>query len=563
MLDMAAQDLRRLRRIASIVAKYGYRADPALVGRDSDPESALGSAPPAGLSGPRKLRLMLEELGPTFIKLGQVLSARSDLISPAYVAELKQLQAECTALDFVDIDRAIEQGLGRPTQALFSSVEPVSIATASIAQVHRATTLQGLQVVVKVQRPNIREQIRADIDLLYKLGALLEAVFEESALADPVAVVHEFDAAMKAELDFTIEATNIAEFQRTHAERKDIVIPGVHPELSSSTVLTMDWLDGVPFSALPADVDKKAIAERILREGFDEIFIDGFFHGDPHPGNILLLRDGRYGILDFGLCGRLTPQMRETLVVLSLAVSLKDADTAARTLYRLGTGDARISLAELRDDLHALFHRFLGRSIKDVDATLVLQEVLILAVKHKIRVPPEYALLGRTGATIEGIVRDLHPEIDIAQVAAPYAERLLVGRMGGDQLQGGLYRALLQFQGYSQDVPIQLAQILSDLSAGNFGVQLRGPAVDKLSSTILMATMALCFSILGGAMMIGAFIVLARDVAWHVYGLPVLAMLAAMGALTIFGWVAAYVFFRPRMKKLSLSNLVARIRGRR
>ncbi len=562
MLDAAAQDLRRLRRIAGIVAKYGYRADASLVASDHESGSVPPGEPPPDLSGPRKFRMMLEELGPTFIKLGQVLSARPDLVSRAYVEELKLLQSECAPLDFADIEEAIEGGLGRPARELFASIDPVSLATASIAQVHRATTKSGQRVVVKVQRPHIREEIRADVDILYKLGKLLEVVFEESALADPVAVVQEFDAGIRAELDFQIEAANIREFQRTHAERHDVVIPAVHSALSSSTVLTLDWLDGVPFSALPPDTDKKALAQRILREGFDEIFIDGFFHGDPHPGNILLLKDGRYGILDFGLCGRLTPQMRETLVVLSLAVALKDADTAARTLYRLGAGDARISLTELRDDLHALFHRFLGRSIKEVDATLVLQEVLILAVKHKIRVPPEYALLGRAGATIEGIIRDLDPEIDIAKVAAPYAERLLMGRVGGEQLQGGLYRALLQFQGYSQDVPIQLAQILNDLSAGNFAVQLRGPAVEKLASTILVATTALCFSILGGALVIGAFVLIAREVVWHVHGVPVLAILAAMGGATIFWWVAAYVFFRPKIKKLSLSSLIARIRGR-
>lgn len=568
MLDTAAQDLRRLRRIAGIVAKYGYRADASLVAAHDGEASADArtSEPAPGLSGPRKFRMMLEELGPTFIKLGQVLSARPDLVSRAYVEELQQLQSECAPLDYADIERAIQEGLGRPAREVFRSIEATSLATASIAQVHRAVTQSGQQVVVKVQRPRIREEIRADVDILYKLGKLLEVVFEESALADPVAVVQEFDAGIRAELDFTIEAANIREFQRTHAERGDIAIPGVHAALSSSTVLTLDWLDGVPFTHLPPGADKKKIAERILREGFDEVFVDGFFHADPHPGNLLLLADGRYGILDFGLCGRLTPQMRETLVVLALAVALKDADTAARTLYRLGAGDARISLTELRDDLNALFHRFLGKSIKDVDSTLVLQQVLLLAVKHKIRVPPEYALLGRAGATIEGIIRDLDPEIDIARLAAPYAERLLMGRMGGEQLQGGLYRALLQFQGYSQDVPIQLAQILNDLSAGNFAVQLKGPAVEKLASTILVATTALCFSILGGALVMGAFVLvsteMSREVEWRVHGVPVLAMLAAFGGATIFWWVAAYVFFRPKIRKISLSGLIARIRGR-
>jgi len=550
MLDNAAKDLRRIRHIGAIVAKYGFKAGTVA------PSDAAAEPGVASLEGPKRFRLMLEELGPTFIKLGQVLSSRPDLVSRAYIDELKNLQADCTALSFDEIEEAVEAGLGDTLDNLFADFDHEPIATASIAQVHRATTLGGIRVVVKVQRPGIKEEIDGDTAILRKLGALLEAVIEESALADPVAVIDEFEAAMNAELDFNREAANVREFARTHAGREDIVVPAVHPGLSSATVLTMDWLDGVPFSNLPQDIDKKKLAERILREGFDEIFIDGFFHGDPHPGNILLLSDGRYGIIDFGLCGRLTPQMRETLVILTLAVALKDADTAARTVYRLGTGDARASLSDLRDDLNAHFNRYLGKSIKDVDASLVLQDLLGLVVKHKIRIPPEYALLGRSSATIEGIIRELDPEIDIAKVSAPYAEQLLMSRVAPGEIQGGLYRTLLQFQGYSQDVPLQLTQILSDLAGGNLAFQLRGPAVDRLTNTILMATMAICFSILGGAFVVGAFATLAQ-MPWQVHGIPIVALLGGMAGATIFSWVAAYVVFRPKLKKISLGRVLA------
>lgn len=562
MLGVAAKDLRRVRRIISIAVKHGYaeRLKKSAPLRDEVVAQAQDAPPePPAATGPRRFRKMLEELGPTFIKLGQVLSARPDLVSPAYVEELKHLQYECTPLSFEEIEDAIEEGLGRDPAELFETIDPHPLATASVAQVHRAVTRQGKPVVVKVQRPGIREEITADITILYGIGQLLEAVIEESAIADPVAVVREFEHAINAELNFEIEASNIREFQRTHAGRDDIVIPAVHPELSSTNVLTLDFLDGVPFTRLPPDVDRKKLAERILREGFDEIFIDGFFHGDPHPGNLFLLKDGRYGILDFGLCGRLTPQMRETLVVLSLAVALKDADTAARTLYRLGQADQRVNITELRDDLNDLFHKFLNRRLQDVQATLVLQDLMALAVKHKIRVPPEYTLLGRSSATIEGIIRDFDPDLDIAKVATPYAERLLMGRIGGDQLQGGLYRTMLQLQGMSQDVPMQLSQILSDLAAGNFAVAIKGPVVEKLSSTILVATTAISLSILGGAFVIGAFVALAQT-HWTVLGVPVLALFAAVAGATIFSWVNAYVFLRPRLRKISLASMLSRRR---
>lgn len=559
MLDTAAKDLKRLRHIVGTVMKYGYGS---VIGKAPELSAAATEvttvpAQTANVPAPRRFRMMLEELGPTFIKLGQVLSSRPDLVSAAYVKELKFLQAECTPLSYDEISQAIMLGLGRPPEELFRSFEPVSIATASVAQVHRAVTLEGAQVVVKVQRPGIREEIRADIDILYRFGQLLEAVIEESAITDPVAVVREFEHAIQGELDFMKEAGNLREFRRTHQGREDIVVPLVHEALSSATVLTLDFLDGTPFSHLPPEVDKKKIAERILREGFDEIFLDGFFHGDPHPGNILLLKDGRYGILDFGLCGRLTPQMRETLVVLSLAVALKDADTAARTLYRLGQSDARVSISELRDDLTGLFHRYVGQKIQDVDATLVLQELMLLAMKHKIRVPAEYTMLGRAGATIEGIIREFDPDIDVAKVAGPYAEQLLMGRVGPDQLQGGIYRLLLQMQGMSQDLPLQLSQILSDLAAGNFSTNVRGASLDRITSTLLVAATAISLSILGGAFVIGAFIALSQ-VQWTIYGVPVVAVMAAVAGGTIFSWVSAYLLLRPRMRKLRLRDFIGR-----
>lgn len=565
MLGATAKDLRRLRHIARVVARHGYGE---LVGRISAPlheeveaQRKNGSAPPLEIldreTGPRKFRKMLEELGPTFIKLGQVLSSRPDLVSAPYVDELKHLQDECTPLSFDEIKGAIQASLGRDPDELFERIDPAPLATASVAQVHRAVTKGGAQVVVKVQRPGIRDAIAADVDILYRIAQLLEAVIEESAIADPVAVVREFESAMHAELNFELEAANIREFARTHQGRNDIVVPAVHPELSSSAVLTMDFLDGTPLSRLPPEVDRRRIALRICQEAFDEVFVDGFFHADPHPGNLFVLSDGRYGILDFGLCGRLTPQMRETLVVLGLAVALKDADTAARTLYRLGQPDHRVNISELRDDLESLFARYLDRRLEDVHAKLVLQELMSLAIRHKIRVPAEYTMLSRAGATIEGIVRDFDPELDIAKVAAPYAERLLMGRIGPQDLQGGLYKAALQLQGLSHDVPMQLSQLLADLSAGNFAVNVKGQSLDRLGTAILVSATALSMSILGGSLVLGSFLALTYQ-GVSIAGVPLLAIFASLGGLAIFFWVSAYVIVRPKLRKIRLSDLVGR-----
>ena len=560
MLEAAAQDLRRLRRIVAILAKHGYSE---LIGKSPQlsqvADAAEGAEPVAEKSGPRRFRMLLEDLGSTFIKLGQVLSSRPDLVSRAYVDELKKLQAHCEPLPFDQIQHALRAGLQVDPLTLFESIDSEPLATASIAQVHRGRARDGRDVVIKVQRPGVRQQMKADIDILYRIARILDSVIAESAITESAAVIREFEQGIEGELDFRHEAENSREFKQLHANKPDIAVPTVYADLSSDTVLTLEFLKGTPFTNLPDGVDKKKIAERTVREAFDEVFIDGFFHADPHPGNLLLLDDGRYGILDFGLCGRLTPQMRETLVVLALAVAIRDADTAARTLYRLGQGEARVDISELRDELSTLFDKYLGRSIRDVDSTMLMQEILLLAMRHRIRIPPEYALLGRAAGTIEGIVREFGPDLDVAKVAAPYAEKLLLDRVGPDNVQGGLYKALLQLQGLSQDVPMQVSQILADLSAGNFNVTVSGKSVEKLQQSIVMSAAAICGSILGGAFVIGAFIGLAQA-DWSFFGIPLVAIIGAIAGATVFSWVSAYVVLRPRMKKVSVSGLFGKKR---
>ncbi len=556
MLKAAAKDLQRLRRITRIIGKYGYdgfvKKSPEFQpdAADADFSSSGIRAGPAS-RGPRRFRAMLQELGPTFIKFGQLLSSRPDLVAQDYVEELKELQDHCEPLPFSDILRAVRFGLGQDPNTLFRRIEETPLATASIAQVHRGVTAKGDEVVLKVQRPGIDEEVSADIDILYRVARFLNAVIEESRLAEPVGIVREFDRALSEELNFQNEAANLREFKRLHEPRTDIVIPTVYPELSCKTVLTMSFLDGVPFSRLPDSADRKAVAERMVKEAFDEVFIDGVFHADPHPGNLLYLKDGRYGILDVGLLGRLTPQMQETLVVLALAIAVRDADTIARTLYRLGRSDERMQLSEVRDDTNRVFQTYLDRSIQDVDSMVLTQELLSLAMKHGIRVPPEYTMLARAGSTIEGMVREFHPGMDVAKVARPYCESLLMDRAAPENLEGGLYKAMLQFQGMSQDLPIQLSQILSDLSSGNFTVTVEGRHVERLNTSVLMAAATVAGAIVGGAFIIGSFIGLAQ-VDWHVFGVPVVGVFGATAGAVVSFWVGMYVFLRPRLKKVSL-----------
>ncbi|HEY1418844.1 MAG TPA: AarF/ABC1/UbiB kinase family protein, partial [Myxococcaceae bacterium] len=429
---MNLQDLNRLRQIATIAARHGFAdlLDRAgvfrLIGRREPVEPAPDTR---AASTARRFRRMLEDLGPTFVKLGQVLSTRADLLPAEFVLELRLLQDSVAPFPLETVRAQIEAGLGRSLEEAFASIEREPLAAASIAQVHRATTRTGEPVVVKVQRPGIQAQIGSDLQVLRSLARLLEAVVEETGIYSPVGIVDEFDRAIREELDFVHEAENVRAFQETHRERKGVRIPRVHDDLSSGTVLTLEYFGGVRLLEAELSAERRTeLARVVLDTAFRQLFEDGLFHADPHPGNFLLLPDGDIGLVDFGLVGRLTKQMREQLVILIVAVALKDSDSVARLLYRIGAPDARANLTAFRSDIDGVLGRHLPRTLGEVNARHLLSDLLDLAVKYRVRVPREYALLSRASISMEGILRQLSPDLDIIGVALPYAKELLKGR---------------------------------------------------------------------------------------------------------------------------------------
>jgi ubiquinone biosynthesis protein len=553
-------DLNRLRQIATIAARHGFAdlLDRAgvfrLIGRREPVEQAPDTR---AASVARRFRRMLEDLGPTFVKLGQVLSTRADLLPGEFVTELRMLQDSVTPIPLEAVRAGIQAGLGRSPEEAFASIDPQPLAAASIAQVHRATTRAGEPVVVKVQRPDIQAQVGSDLQVLKSLARLLEAVVEETGIYSPVGIAEEFDRAIREELDFVHEAENVRAFQETHRNRPGIRIPKVHDELSSGTVLTLEYFGGVRL--LEADLDperRAALAKTVLDTAFRQLFEDGLFHADPHPGNFLLLPDGTIGLIDFGLVGRLSRQMREQLVILIVAVALKDSESVARLLYRIGAPDARANIAAFRSDIDGVLARNLPRTLGEVNARHLLGDLLDLAVKYRVRVPREYALLSRASVSMEGILRQLSPDLDILGVALPYAKELLKGRydLGGD-LQGGLLRALLRFQGLAADLPTQLSQILLDLETGRFAVNVRSAALDKVNASLRAAAVITFLGFCACGFIVGAFISFAQ-VPWTVRGYPVLGLLGTAGAAALFGAAFTWYLFGNRFGKISLRRFL-------
>ncbi len=562
----AVQDLRRLREISVVVVRHGFGElwDRAkiwdVLGRRE--EGQRPSREEMRATSARRFRETLSELGPTFIKLGQILSARPDILPRDFIAELSLLQDRAASMPVATVLKLIEKGLGRPANELFASIDDEPMASASIAQVHRARLPSGEDVVVKVQRPGIEEQIRSDTDLLFYLARFLEGVIEETGIYTPTGIVTEFRNAMLLELDFENEARNIEEFARSHASRPYVVIPKLYRDLSSRTVITMEELKGVKLkTVLDAPgfpgVDRKQLARNVLEASFQQLFTDGLFHGDPHPGNVIVMEGNRIGLLDFGLVGRLSRQMQETIIVLVLAIALREPDTVARLLYKVGVPDDRINLQQFRQQIHDMLERYTGLKLSEVDPGALMSELVDLAMKYRIKIPKEYAVLSKASATTEGIVRQLDPELDVTQAALPYARQLLYDRYNPASMSGGFLRLLLQIQGFLQDTPQQLSQILMDLEGGKFNVQVRSEDLAKLNSNVKALGILLFAGMIAAGLTVGAFSLAGRaseGAGTTVWPIAALVGLALAGML--FGAALTWTLLSGRLRKISVRRLL-------
>jgi ubiquinone biosynthesis protein len=559
----AIADLNRLRQIAVIAARHGF-ADLLerggmwrLLGRKEKVEI---SDETRRATTARRFRMFLNDLGPTFIKLGQVLSTRADLLPAEFIEELATLQDAVPAFPLEQVHAQIEQSLGRPVKELFRELDPAPLAAASIAQVHRAVTLEGEEVAVKVQRPGISEQINSDLPVLRRLAQLLEAVIEETGIYTPTGIIDEFDRAIHEELDFLHEAGNVRAFGKTHESRPFIRIPKVYDALTSRTVLTLEFFRGAKLreANLPTESRHK-IAKEIIEGAFRQVFVDGLFHGDPHPGNLLVLEGEVLALLDFGVVGRISRQMQQTLVILVLAVALKDSDSVARLLYRVGTPDSRANLAGFRQDIDAILHQHLPVTLGEVNTKNLLRDLLDLAVKYRIRIPKEYALLSRASIATEGVLRTLSPDLNILEVALPYAKELLYGSYDPSQLQGGLMRTVLRLQGLATDLPVQLSQILLDLESGKFSVNVRSDALDKMVQSLRTVAAIGFLGLCACGFIVGTFISFSQK-QWVFRGIPVLGLVGLACAAALFGAVSTWFLFGGRFRKLRVARLIRRRR---
>ncbi len=564
----AVQDIRRLRGIASVLTRHGFSAVATRAGlgrfvSERDDSDAFDDDDLLGEDRSEtavRFRRVLEDLGPTFVKLGQILSTRPDIIPSEFIEELKVLQDRVAPMPYEDIEAQIEAGLDRKLADCFATFEEKPLAAASIGQVHRATTHEGKEVVVKVQRLGIREQIQSDLDLLYYLAKFLEATVQEFELYTPTAVIREFETAILSELDFRSEANNVLEFGKNFADVEAISVPEIYKELSSAEILTMEFVDARKLSQIEGGSEEAEVVLKTLLDSMVKMVLyDGFFHGDPHPGNILVREDSSLVFIDFGLVGRLSVAQQDELISLVLNVIAGDVDAISRTILRMGHPVGRVNLRAFRADVERIRDQFLLASLHDINVSRFVQEVMDAAQSHRIRLNPNYAVLTKSAMTIEGIMRTLQPDLDIMAIGMPYARELAMRRFSAKKIMQSAINTAMGFSSFVTQVPQQLDQVLMDLESGNLTITIKNEALEQVGNQLnTLGTRLFLGVIASGLAVTAALLLRSHDVA--IFGVSLMLMfgiLAGVSASLLFWWALTWhIVGSGKNRKLRLAPLM-------
>lgn len=527
MAHIDVRDLGRVSIISAVLTKHGFGS---VLQASGLMEYATEEVLVEDSGGPWAVRLrrVLTELGPTFVKLGQVLSVRPDIVPANVMREFAKLQDEVPPMSWVVAKQVLEQELECPVEEVFQDIDPVPVASASIAQVHFATLMNGDPVAVKVQRVNIGATVRSDVHILYSLARMSEGRLEIPGLYTPAAIVREFELAIAQEMDFLQEARNLERFREIFREDEWVVVPRVYRRMTSSRVLVMDRVAGIPLSAIEdGDGRLKPTLHRLVDASVKQIFDHGFFHADPHPGNILLTEDGRLAFLDFGLCGVLTHEMRDTLVTVLVSLVFQDAETLSLSIYRSGGVDGRVDLKAFRGEIERLMQKYHGSSLADLGAQASLLEFVQTAGKYRIRLVPEYALLARACSIIDGILRSRLPGTDPVELVRPHARRLMAERLSPERVGADLARSFVQTRGAFTHLPTQVNQLLMDLEGGNLRFVIEDPAAPLGREETRNAAFRLSLVLWTSAVMISGAVLLA---AWNPapWGVPLMGIFGLM-----------------------------------
>jgi ubiquinone biosynthesis protein len=540
--------LRRFSQIGRILVRHGF-GFVFDVRRDRRERKGVQEflAPNFGV----RLRRTLDDLGPTFVKFGQLLSTRSDILPEGVLSELQELQDTVRPMPAGAAQMIIERELGAPVDEVFERFDPDPLGSASIGQVHRAVLRSGEVVAVKVQRPEAPGRVESDLELMREFANFLDRRFGRRIFVDVRGLVAEFETVIRRELDYTAEAANARRFGANFAETP-VVIPRVHLEYSTSRVLTLQYIEGTRFRDIRPLLLAPSERRRVASMGADAIFKmafeDGFFHGDPHPGNLILTPHADLALLDFGMVGYMSRGDIEALSRLFIAVVQRDAAAALRGLEALGVRYSPEVRGDLVRDLREFLNKYSGLSVGEVTLGQALSELIALARNHRLRVPPVFPLLTKALVTAEGLARAIDPTINVYEVARPYARRLLLERYEPEAVLEGVRERALEYARYAEDYPEQVRQLLAEVTDGELEVQLRHGGLDELVGEVDVLANRLVFAVVSGALLLGSCMLGAFDHGGPTVpylGVPIVSFVGFTLSL-LMGSILLVVIFRSR-----------------
>jgi ubiquinone biosynthesis protein len=488
MAQPATKNLGRLSEIAQVAVRHGFgywfdthRLTDLFPRRGPRVDVVDGQPSQRG----QHLREMLDELGPTFVKFGQLLSTRPDILPPDIISELRGLQDDVRPFPFADVEQVIEEELGLTLERLFLEFDERPIAAASIGQVHRATLPNGRPVAVKVQRPGAPRQIEADLALLYQAARIAKERVRALDFIDARQVVDEFARSIRQELDYRAEARNADTFHRNFAGYPHVRVPRVYWTYTRSRVLTLEWLDGIQVGDVdPAEwslEERRELAYVMTETWMTMIFRHGFFHGDPHPANILVLgRADQIGLVDFGATGKLTDDDMSRLTRLFIDAASENVDALPRRLSELGVRYPKEREEEFLAELRELYYRYYGASLAEIDPLQVIREAFTLIYSMNLQLPTRFLLLDKAIATLGSVGVDLYPEFNVFEVARPYARSLVLERFGPRKLATRARKESLRLAQVVTEMPYQVHDFLEEIRDGQIEVGFVHKGLDDL-----------------------------------------------------------------------------------
>ncbi len=515
------RNLGRLSEIAQVAVRHGFGY--AIDGHRADPNAE-------GTARGRHLREMLDELGPTFVKFGQLLSTRPDVVPPDIIAELRGLQDDVRPFSYADVERTIEEELGQPVERLFTEFDPQPIAAASIGQVHRATLPNGRRVAVKVQRPNAPRQIEADLALMYQAAKLARERIRALDFVDVNAIVDEFARSIRHELDYRLEARNADAFHRDFAGHPHVAVPRVYWTYTRSRVLTLEYLEGVQLGDLELEAwpieQRRHLAYLIAETWMTMIFRNGFFHGDPHPANIFILSPERIGLVDFGLTGKLTDDDMSKLTRLFIDAASENIEILPKRLHDLGVRYPKEREDEFVEALRDLFHRYYGSSLQEIDPNQVIREAFGLIYALNLRLPTRFVMLDKAIATLGSVGIELYPDFNVFEVAKPYARTLMLERFTPRRIALRASREGLNLAQMAIELPYQIHDTLEQVRDGQIEVGFVHKGLDDLLAKLdtLFNRLVIALIVTGGLIgssLIGIF----AKTGPHLLGLHIVSVL--------------------------------------